>query len=474
MLRCFSLLVVVMALLANSLGAVSAQDPATPGPGSATSSIIYGSDGQPEGEISVSSVVDPFEDYDSGGAPQRGFHYVMAVVTMTSTGDAPLEAAAYSFYAVDQEGFQYSPTYLYRDSAAMEATPDFAGGTIEPGQSMSGAVFFQLLDNTAVGLILYQPSYESLVTAADLREDPVKEGDPVEIVNSDGSPGGTITMVETIEPLDGVTSSPERGFEFVGISVTIENGGDAPLAIEPYSFYITDEEGFIYTSYGAYRDEAAEADLPSLPYGAVVEPGASITGVVTYQILSGTQIGLIYYAPSFDRHVRLAEYADERAPGLSGEEPTFEVTPEAEDTPVATSPGCEGVIEWAEASIPLIFAWSGAFFAVADFVDNGGSGLSPADARDAADAAADLADAQEEIDVPDIAQEGHDALITLFERTATALDDLATALEDGDDAGIDAARSDLSAIATAADDGGEFDSAFTTLEEQCPEIDSVG
>jgi Domain of unknown function (DUF4352) len=478
--RSLSLLVVVIALLANSLGTVFAQDPATPEAGAATSSIIYGSDGQPEGEISVSSLVDPFEEFDSSGAPQRGFHYVMAVVTITSTGDAPLEAASYGFYAVDEEGFQYSPTYLFRDSESMETTPDFAGGTIEAGQSMSGAIFFQLLDGTSVGLILYQPSFDRLITAADLREgDVAAEGDAVEIINSDGSPGGTITVDERIEPLEGVSSGAERGFEFVGITVTIENTGDQPLSIEPYSFYITDEEGFSYTSYGAYRDEEAEAALPSLPYGTVVEPGAAITGLVSYQILNGTKIGLVYYAPSYDRHVRLAEYADDRAPGLTGEEPTFEVTPADEDfssdeeTPVAVTPGCEGVLEWAESSIPLILAWSEAYFTVADFVDSG-NGLSPADARDAADAAAGLAAAQEEIDVPDIAQDGQDALISVFEQTATGLDDLATALENGDDAGIDAARSNLAAIATAVDDGGEFDKPFTVLEEQCPEIDTVG
>ena len=56
MRRYLSVLIVVMALLANSAGAVAAQDPATPEAGSATSSIIYGSNGEPEGEISVSSI----------------------------------------------------------------------------------------------------------------------------------------------------------------------------------------------------------------------------------------------------------------------------------------------------------------------------------------------------------------------------------------------------------------------------------
>jgi Domain of unknown function (DUF4352) len=465
--RLLSLFAVLIVLLATSPGTALAQDPATPETGPATSAIIYGSDGQPEGEISVSSLVDPFEDYESTGSPQRGFHYVMAVVTVTATSNRPIEAVSYGFYVVDQEGFQYTTTYLFRDSASSEATPDFAGGTIAPGQSLSGALFFELLDNTSVGLILFQPSFDRLITAADVRDDAVAaEGDPVEITNSDGSPAGVITVDEKIEPLDGVTSSPERGFEFVGVAVTIANTGDQPLSIEPYSFYITDEEGFTYTSYGAFRDEASEAEMPSLAYGTMVEPGATITGLVSFQILAGTKIGLVYYAPGFDRHVRLAEYAAERAPGLSGVTPTFEVTP------VATTPGCEGVLEWGQASLPSILTWGEAFFAISGVLD--GQSVDAVAARDAADSLAGLAAAQEGVEAPEAAQASQEALLALFERSATAVEELATAIENEDDDGIQAATAALTAISESTDSGGEFDAVLTALGEQCPELDTIG
>ena len=335
MRRWLSLLAVVMALLAGSLSTVSAQDPATPAAGEeATASVIYGADGEPEGEVTVSSVVDPFEDFDPSSAPQRGFHYVMAIVTITATADRPVEANSYGFYTVDTDGFMNPVTYLYRAQESTDAIPDLVSGTIEAGQSMSGAVFFMALDGTSTALVLYQPSYDRLITAADLRESAVSEGDPVDFLTSDGTPAATITVDGTTSPLKDFSSPPQRGFEFLGVSVTIENTGTQPLQVDPYTFAVTNAEGFVYNYYGAYRTEEGEAQEPSLA-SAELAAGESVSGLISFQVLAGTEIGVVYYQPSSDRHIRLAEYGDKQAPKPTGTPPASNPNPNPGETATA-------------------------------------------------------------------------------------------------------------------------------------------
>jgi hypothetical protein len=480
-LRWLTLLAVVTTLLAGSLSAVAAQDSATPAAGDgATSSIIYGSDGQPEAEITVHSVVDPYEDFDPSGAPQRGFHYVMADVTITANADKSVETNTYGFYAVDADGFLSQTTYVYRTEDATNALPDFPGGTIEAGQSISGAVFFQALDGTTTSLVLYQPSYDRLITAADLRDSSVAEGDVVEFISNEGAPVATITVEGTESPVEDVdpSNSPQRGFEYVGATVTVENTGSEPFTVDPYSFLVTDTEGFVYNNYSVYRTEEGEANLPSIQSGTEVATGDSVTGLVTFQILAGTNLGTIYFQPSSDRYVLLAEYGDTRAPKPTGTPPASRPNPGTDqqggdETPAAnvTTPGCEGVVDWAETSLPNINAWSESFISVSGALT--GDEIDAQTARDAADSIRDLADAQDAIEAPDIAQDANDQLVELFDQSATAIDDLADAIEAGDDAGIAAATADLTTISNSLNDGGEMATIFDELSTACPEIESV-
>ena len=482
MKRWVSLLAIFMVLAAGSLSTVSAQDSASPEAGEgASAAIIYGSDGQPEGEITVSSISDPFEDFDPSFAPQRGFHFVMAIVTITATADHAIEASSYGFYIVDTEGFSYSITYLYRPTESTDAIPDFLGGPVEPGQSMSGAIFFEVLDGTTAGLLFYQPTYDRLITAADLRDEPVGEGDPGDFLGCDGAATAWISVDGVVSPLEDYASPPQRGFEFVGVSVTIENTGSQPFEIDPYDFAIVDAEGFVYNNYGVFRTEEGEASEPSLQYSTELAAGATISGLVSFQVLAGTELGLIYFAPSSDRHVRLAEYSEGQAPKPSGTPPAVtrtdpgeEVTPVTEDTPevTGTTPGCEGVIDWAEASLININNWTDLFIAVAGVVD--GLDLDPEVARDAADTVEDIAGAQRDLDVPDVAEAANDVLIDLYDQTAEAVEALADALEADDAAGIAEAIGMLKTVGGLTDEGGALDTVLIALSDTCPEIESVG
>ena len=499
MRRALTLMAVLLAILTGLTGSlatissISAQttqdDDATPAADESGAVTIYGANGEPAGEITIDAIVDPFEDFDPSFSPQRGFHYVMAGVTVTA-GDAALEASAYSFSLVDADGFAYTTTFAYRSTEDTEAMPDFAGGTIEAGDSLSGVIFFEVLDGTTAAYLTYQPTYETLLTVADLREEPVEQGDTVDYISSSSQPLATFTVEEVVSPLKDYDPSyaPERGFEYAGVVVTVENTGDAPLQVDPYSFYLVDAQSFIFNNASTVRTEEAEADVPTLQ-SAELPAGESVTGLISFQVLAGTEIGMIYYSPASDRQLRLAEYGEGQAPTPSdssddiptnsnvgtdnSDDTDLDETPEPEETPVpqASDEECEPVLEWGEATIVQFEALNLAYDAIAPALS--GEDLDADALRDAADALEDAAAEQEDIDTPELAEDANDALIAVFDEAVTTLNDLADAVEAGDDDAIDAAVEAFLNIGTE-EGPGSVNQTFDDLSEACPALENIG
>lgn len=473
--RTIATLAILLGLLAGTMSTTFAQsDGATPAAAGAAVPI-FGSDGQEEATVEVTSVVDPFEDYDSSSGPDRGFHWVMATVTMTATGDRALEANGFGFVLIDTDGFLYYPGFVFRTQESVDATPDFPGGTLEGGDSMSGAVFFQILDGTAPGLLLYQPSFDRLTTVADLRDEPVAQGDEVAFIASDGAPAGTITVDGVDMPFEGYDSgdSPQRGFEYAAITVTVTNDGNSPLEVDPYDFALVDTEGFVYTSYGLFRSAELEAQQPSLQYNEALAPGESVSGIVTFQVFAGVEPGLIVYAPNSDRHIRVAEYGEGQAPRPSDNlpppvRPTEESGTDEDETPVATGgPECEGALEWGEATVENVNAWTESLGSIGEAFSGGTP--DPDAVRDAADASRDAADTQDGLDVPAIAEDANGKLVELFEETANGLDDLADAIESGDQvAQAEAVDAIVQMVAGEAVE--ELTPMLEGLADTCPEL----
>ena len=497
MRRTLSLMAVLLAILTGLTGSlatissISAQttqdDEATPTADAGGAVTIFGADGEPAGEIAIDAIVDPFEDFDPSYAPQRGFHYVMAGVTVTA-GDAALEAGAYNFSLVDVDGFAYTTTFAFRSTEDTEALPDFAGGAIEAGQSLGGVIFFEVLDGTTPAYLTYQPTFETMLTVADLRDAPVAQGDAVEYISNNSQPIATLTVDDVVNPLEDYDTSyaPERGFEYAGVVVTVQNTGTDPLQVDPFSFYLVDAQGFIFYSTFAIRTEEAEAELPTLESAELVA-GDTVTGMIVFQVLAGTEIGFIYYSPAFDRQLRLAEYGEGRAPapstssddiptnpnvGTNGTDDPDE-TPEPEETPVpqASDEDCEPVIEWAEATIVQFDALNAAYDVIGPALT--GEDLDADAIRDAADAISDAAADQEDLDTPDLAEDANDALIAVFDEAAEALNDLADAVEADDTEAIDAAVEAFFTVGTE-EGPGSLNQSFDDLSEACPAIEEIG
>jgi len=160
----------LLLLAAGSRFAATAQDGGTaaiPAVGEAVPFI--GGDGTEVARLTVTEVVDPFEDYDASfGAPERGQHFVMVRLEVENISSRPFPIDPSAVRLQDADGFLYSYTFITRPSEATEAEPDLAFQEIPAGDTVSGPIFFPVLNDVELVRVLFTPDSDRLVFLADL------------------------------------------------------------------------------------------------------------------------------------------------------------------------------------------------------------------------------------------------------------------------------------------------------------------
>ncbi len=158
-------------------------------PAQGTPVHVRGNDGSDVADVTVTTITDPFTDYDAGSPPQRGNHYVLVTLTITNTGVRPLEVNPGAYYLVDADGFLMRSTSVYRDTSLL---PDLQYGELAPGDSVSGAVGFEVLNGVTLTGVVYAPQSDRMLTIADLTMAPSAVATPA-------VPPATPAAVETGE-----------------------------------------------------------------------------------------------------------------------------------------------------------------------------------------------------------------------------------------------------------------------------------
>lgn len=457
-----ALIVVLLAGLIVAVRPATAQE-GTPTAGLGLPVPIYNANLQAIGEVSVLEIVDPFQDYDVAyGQPERGYRWVMAVVRLKA-GDEPLNANSSGYFQIlDSDGFIANQTYITRGDDSLSAYPDFDGSNLAAGQEATGAVFFQVFGAATVATVEYSPDYTQTILVADLRDETVSAGTVIPVTANDGSPLAEVSVVGVLDPLEDYDPSyaPQRGFRYVGIAISFTNTSSKPFSLDASRFSVIDREGFSYTSYGVYRTPAGEAAFPSLSYGDIA-PGATITGMISIEMINGAFIKDVLYSPPGDRRLRLAEYGpnDAYTPPVMTEVPTPTPEPTAD-------PACEEAVAWSNAleeSMPDI---SGAFDVIGKAT--GGEQVEPQAIRDAAEQIRQAAQALADAEKPEIAQAAADQVVQVFRDVADQIDALADAVETGDQAAIQAASDEISRLFFEALSTGPY----ADLVARCPAMNA--
>ena len=92
-------------------------------------------------------------------------------------------------------------------------------------------------------------------------------------------------------------STPDRGYHFVALEITVENIGDAEQEVSTFDFILRDEFGFLNgTAFISIDEESNSADIGEFESGAI-DSGDSVTGLIVFSIPDDVALVDVFYAP---------------------------------------------------------------------------------------------------------------------------------------------------------------------------------
>ena len=138
-------------------------DLGAPAPALGETVSVIGPEGGEIAQLSVDDIQDPFADYDPGSPPERGNHLVLLTLTVEYTGSRPLPFDPSDVSLRDEDGFLYSAGSVFRDEAD---PPDLQFGEIAPGDQVSGAIGFSVLNDVTITEVVFVPASDQLLVLA--------------------------------------------------------------------------------------------------------------------------------------------------------------------------------------------------------------------------------------------------------------------------------------------------------------------
>ncbi|MBX3068871.1 MAG: DUF4352 domain-containing protein [Thermomicrobiales bacterium] len=137
-------------------------------------------------------------------------------------------------------------------------------------------------------------------------------GSPVPFYSVDGNQIGTITINEVVDPFEEFDTyyEPQRGYHYVAIDLTVANGSQRPIEVDPYDLVMVDSDGFV--SNGSSMSLNSESTATLLEYTDALAPGTEASGLVVFEAFSGTSISRILFSPNFDVTTTIADLRTEQ------------------------------------------------------------------------------------------------------------------------------------------------------------------
>lgn len=131
---------------------------------------IYDSLAVEAAQLTVTEVVDDFEDYADFYEPQRNERYVFVVVEIEITGERPYEFQPFYLSLLDSVGHLHSQGFVQRSDRSTVETPELAEANMLPGETVRGGVVYVVPDDATLTQVVYMPfsDVQQLYLVADL------------------------------------------------------------------------------------------------------------------------------------------------------------------------------------------------------------------------------------------------------------------------------------------------------------------
>jgi hypothetical protein len=119
------------------------------------------------GTVTVTDVVDPFENFDPAYPPETGTRFVALTLVYENTGTGRFEIEPYGLLLRDANGNLWYSTSLFRPAETV-VVPDLRGDQLAPGDRISGLVAFSVPDGVGLAALHLSPVSSQLITLAGL------------------------------------------------------------------------------------------------------------------------------------------------------------------------------------------------------------------------------------------------------------------------------------------------------------------
>jgi hypothetical protein len=114
-----------------------------------------------EGEITITEIADPFEDYREGSDPQPDTRYVLVTVTVENTGTEPLSISPGAFVLQDAAGYLWTSGFVPREPDV--TVPDLQSQQLAPGSRVSGVIGYVLAADIELAGVVLQPEFSRII-----------------------------------------------------------------------------------------------------------------------------------------------------------------------------------------------------------------------------------------------------------------------------------------------------------------------
>ena len=259
--------------------------------------------------ITVDEIIDPFENYETYGAPERGERYVAVGLTVENLiSNDSIDPPTYYLSLQDTDGSSYTQTYVFLPDDT--DYPGLGTDSILGGESASGYVFFLLPDDAGIAGIFYISSYQYLLIEAVNETATLPDlGDTVVGNDEEGEGFVAASVVGYLDDVDDFAEyyEPERGTRYVGVTVEIENlVQNDGLDVNPYDFTVVTEDGFLFS---AAFFEADDEDTYTVLESMRLRGGESTEGTVFFVVPEDAVVTGILFRPEYETTINLGNPA---------------------------------------------------------------------------------------------------------------------------------------------------------------------
>jgi hypothetical protein len=206
----------MLPILVNNLDPVALGDQVT----------LYNTDYAEEAAVSTEDVIDNFDDLAKGTEPEQGLKFVGVTVTFENTGEEAFTPAPASVFLGTTDGIFWAPeSSIDRSADAIDETPDLTDDPIDPGDSVTGFIGFQIPEDLEIAYVMYLPDTSRLIRIYDA--DTGENGTPT--ADDTGKNNGGLGPIGKMTPTPSDNGSTNGGDECAGAAdwqdVTLETLG---------------------------------------------------------------------------------------------------------------------------------------------------------------------------------------------------------------------------------------------------------